>query len=530
MTDIVKRTTVNYNLRIPVFDAPGWGREMERNFDILDATIFAATGLGSILGLWTNATVYVIGDRVADSDGRLWVNNVNHTSPSNGSFDEARTNNPTYWTQITETTAFRGDWASGVTYNINDFIVDTYRYGIAINKFTSTVSYDADVLAGNITTLIDLVPYYNLMTQYVAAAELSEQNASTYAGNALGSANASANSASDAYDYAVLAEGYKNTALSTYADLAGGTSGQVLLKQSATDFDFHWANLTGGGDMLRATYDPTNVGASAFLMANMTEGANAKIMTSAERTKLSGIETAADVTDAGNVSPIITGLAVKASIADADYLVTTDSAASNAPKRNLFSVVKATLKTYFDTLYVPVARTISAGTGLSGGGALSANRSLAVVYGSTAGTSAQGNDARITGAAQKVDLASTAGGKGASTIGVQDSAGNFTGTTVETVLAELQGLDIGVGQTWSEVTASRSKGTAYQNTTGKSIMVTINLSDASAGSVLVSEDNTTWVTIANSRSGGVGVPAAFIVPTNWWYKTSGTPVRWAELR
>lgn len=45
--------------------------------------------------------------------------------------------------------------------------------------------------------------------------------------------------------------------------------------------------------------------------------------------------------------------------------------------------------------------TISAGTGLSGGGNLSANRTLSVVYGTGAGTSAQGNDTRITGAAQK---------------------------------------------------------------------------------------------------------------------------------
>lgn len=46
-------------------------------------------------------------------------------------------------------------------------------------------------------------------------------------------------------------------------------------------------------------------------------------------------------------------------------------------------------------LYVPLARVVSASTGLTGGGALSANISLAVSYGTTAGTSAQGNDSRI---------------------------------------------------------------------------------------------------------------------------------------
>lgn len=47
---------------------------------------------------------------------------------------------------------------------------------------------------------------------------------------------------------------------------------------------------------------------------------------------------------------------------------------------------------------VDTTRTISAGTGLTGGGDLSANRSLAVAYGSTAGTACQGNDSRLSDA------------------------------------------------------------------------------------------------------------------------------------
>lgn len=47
-----------------------------------------------------------------------------------------------------------------------------------------------------------------------------------------------------------------------------------------------------------------------------------------------------------------------------------------------------------------VATTITAGTGLSGGGDLSANRTLAVAFGASAGTVAEGNDSRITGAEQ----------------------------------------------------------------------------------------------------------------------------------
>lgn len=61
---------------------------------------------------------------------------------------------------------------------------------------------------------------------------------------------------------------------------------------------------------------------------------------------------------------------------------------------------------------VPATRTVTAGTGLTGGGDLSANRTLTVAYGTTAGTAAAGNDSRITGALQKAsnlsDLASAA--------------------------------------------------------------------------------------------------------------------------
>jgi hypothetical protein len=56
----------------------------------------------------------------------------------------------------------------------------------------------------------------------------------------------------------------------------------------------------------------------------------------------------------------------------------------------------------------PTSRLITAGTGLSGGGDLSADRTLSVSYGTSAGTVAQGNDSRITGAVQ----ASTATAKG----------------------------------------------------------------------------------------------------------------------
>jgi len=57
---------------------------------------------------------------------------------------------------------------------------------------------------------------------------------------------------------------------------------------------------------------------------------------------------------------------------------------------------------------VGTTRQVLAGTGLTGGGDLTADRTLAVSYGTSVGTAAQGNDSRITGAVQ----ASTATAKG----------------------------------------------------------------------------------------------------------------------
>jgi hypothetical protein len=58
----------------------------------------------------------------------------------------------------------------------------------------------------------------------------------------------------------------------------------------------------GGGDMMKATYDPTNINDSAFDTDNHTSGTTNKVYTATEQTKLSGIEAGADVTDATNVA------------------------------------------------------------------------------------------------------------------------------------------------------------------------------------------------------------------------------------
>lgn len=82
----------------------------------------------------------------------------------------------------------------------------------------------------------------------------------------------------------------------------GGTTGQQLVKLSNTDYDYDWETPAGAGDMLASVYDPTNRADDAFDQDNMADGTTNKNYTATEKTKLAGIETAADVTDSANVS------------------------------------------------------------------------------------------------------------------------------------------------------------------------------------------------------------------------------------
>lgn len=97
---------------------------------------------------------------------------------------------------------------------------------------------------------------------------------------------------------------------------------------------------------------------------DLTDGTTNKAFTSTLKTKLDGIETAADVTDAGNVGSSIFGASAKTTPVDADTVGITDSAASNALKKVTWANIKATLKTYFDTLYQPIDATLTALAGL----------------------------------------------------------------------------------------------------------------------------------------------------------------------
>lgn len=111
------------------------------------------------------------------------------------------------------------------------------------------------------------------------------------------------------------------------------------------------------------------------------------------------------------------------------------------------------------------ARLITAGAGLAGGGDLSADRTLAVVYGTTAGTSAQGNDARLTDARTPAAHAPTHSAAGSDPVTLAESqitglVGDLAGK-VPTARAVTAGTGLTGGGT---LAADRTLAVAYGTT------------------------------------------------------------------
>lgn len=83
--------------------------------------------------------------------------------------------------------------------------------------------------------------------------------------------------------------------------------------------------------------------------------------------------------------------ATTAAASDATAKVSTHTAATDPHADRAYTDTQVATR-------VPATRQINAGTGLTGGGTLAADRTLAVTYGATAGTAAEGNDGRLTDA------------------------------------------------------------------------------------------------------------------------------------
>jgi hypothetical protein len=189
---------------------------------------------------------------------------------------------------------------------------------------------------------------------------------------------------------AVVAEGATQAAARTA--IGAGTS----------SFSGAYADLTG---------KPTTMTPTAHAATHAAAGSDPVTLTSAQISDLT--ETVQDIVAA----LIVAGTNVTATYNDAAGTFTINASTGTVTDPEVVrdvigaamvagSGVQITVNDAGDTITIASTavlptRQVIAGTGLTGGGDLSADRTLAVTYGTTAGTAAQGNDSRITGAAQK---------------------------------------------------------------------------------------------------------------------------------
>lgn len=94
---------------------------------------------------------------------------------------------------------------------------------------------------------------------------------------------------------------------------------------------------------------------------------------------------------------------------------------------------------------------------------------------------------------------------------------------------------LGYNQTWQDVSASRSVGVTYQNTTGKPIEISVSRYGGDNGESYLYIDtvNPPNVIVAQTYQLGAAVRSQLtaIVPNGHYYRVTGDGIsRWSELR
>ena len=106
------------------------------------------------------------------------------------------------------------------------------------------------------------------------------------------------------------------------------------------------------------------------------------------------------------------------------------------------------------------------------------------------------------------------------------------GTSIFVTSGVISAISLGVNQTWTDVTASRTAGTTYTNNTGRPIMLKIYAAGSGTTQLTVTVSGLTFYTVNLSAGGSWTATETVVVPAGGTYSatTNVSLVGWYELR